>query len=131
MTQPIRTFKNLETQATPAGGNSNWHLSFDERRALEVQARAARAEMLVDGLLEGFAWIGRQWQSLVEAIRADLKLRAAEKELYRMSDRELADLGLSRSDIPFAVRKVHGIAPDLHGFEHGAAAANQNLRRAA
>ena len=76
--------------------------------------------------------MGRQWRRLVEAVKADYKLRAAEAQLHRMSDRELADLGLCRGEIRFAVRDAaHGIGPELDGFAAPAPAANQNLRRAA
>ncbi|MBV8192939.1 MAG: DUF1127 domain-containing protein [Alphaproteobacteria bacterium] len=75
--------------------------------------------------------MGRQWRRLVDSVKADFRLRAAEAQLYRMTDRELADLGLARSDIPFAVREAaHGIAPET-GFDGPLAAANQNMRRAA
>ena len=49
-----------------------------------------------------------------------------------MSDRELADIGLCRGDITFAVREVaHGVAPDIDGVGAPLTAANQNMRRAA
>ena len=61
-----------------------------------------------------------------------MKLRAAEAQLLRMSDRELADLGLCRSDISFAVREAaQGIAPEIDHVTGHVTAANQNLRRAA
>lgn len=43
-------------------------------------------------------------QSLLERFRAWRALRAAETELYAFSDRDLADIGLRRQDIPAAVR---------------------------
>ncbi|MBX9945360.1 MAG: DUF1127 domain-containing protein [Reyranella sp.] len=62
----------------------------------------------------------------------DLKLRAAEAQLLRMTDRELADLGLARSDIPFAVRETaHGLSPQIDAVTGDVAAVNHNLRRAA
>ena len=52
--------------------------------------------------------------ALVGGIKADLKLRAAEAQLHRMSDRELSDLGLCRADITFAVREAaEGVAPQF------------------
>jgi uncharacterized protein YjiS (DUF1127 family) len=132
MTQPIRTFQDLRSETTPAGGNTKFTMSFEERQQLEMRARYARAALVADGLVDGILWLRRQWRRLVEAIKADFRLRAAEAQLYRMSDRELADLGLSRSDIPFAVREaVHGVSPHIDGYTDAAAAANQNLRRAA
>ena len=60
------------------------------------------------------------------------KLRAAGAQLFRMSDRELADIGLCRGDITFAIREVaHGVAPEIDGEMRSVSAANQNMRRAA
>ena len=132
MTQPIRTFRDMTSEATPAGGNTQFTMSFEDRQRLEARARYARAELLADGLVDAILWLRRQWRRLVEAIRTDFQLRAAEAQLHRMSDRELADLGLSRADIPFAVREAaHGVSPHIEGYSDAAAAANQNWRRAA
>lgn len=88
--------------------------------------------MLANGFGDALLWIGRQYDRLTAGIKADLKLRAAEAQLHRMTDRELSDLGLCRADIDFAVREAaEGVTP---AFDHVAApvtAANQNLRRAA
>ena len=76
--------------------------------------------------------MGRQWRRLVAGIKADFKLRAAEAQLFRMSDRELADIGLCRGDISFAIRETtHGVAPEINGDTAPLTAANQNMRRAA
>jgi uncharacterized protein YjiS (DUF1127 family) len=132
MTQPIRTFKDLTSETAPAGGNTKFNLSFDDRRLLEMRARHARAELVADVLTDTILWVGRQWRRVVDGIKADFRLRAAEAQLLRMSDRELADLGLSRTDIPFAVREVaHGVSPDIGGVTEQPAPANQNWRRAA
>ena len=132
MTQPIRTFKDLASQTTPAGGNSKIGLAFDERRVLEMRTRTARARLIADGLVDALLWMGRQWRRLVDGVKADFKLRAAEAELHRMTDRDLADIGLSRSDIPFAVRQTaYGVMPEVSRFDGIRDVANQNLRRAA
>ncbi len=134
MTQPIQMFENLTSETSPAGGNdfTKTGMTFEERRMIELRARYARAEMVANHLADGLLWIGRQYRRLVSAIRTDFKLRAAESQLLRMSDRELSDIGLCRGDIPFAIREAaHGIAPEV---EHGvpfAHAANENLRRVA
>jgi hypothetical protein len=60
-----------------------------------------------------------------------MKLRAAEDQLMAMSDRELADIGLCRAEIPFAVRQPTGMAPGFDGVTGLVDAANQNLRHAA
>ena len=134
MTQPIQTFENL-TSETSAGGNDLTKLGFssDDRRLIERRARLARAALLADSLTEGLMWLGRQAKRVVDAVKADYKLRAAEAQLFRMSDRELRDLGLSRAEIPFAVREaqVEGVMPQVDAA-HAAAvsAANRNDRPA-
>lgn len=134
MTQPIRTFKDLTSETAPAGGNANSKFGFtvDDRRLLELRARYARAEWLANALGDAILWFGRQYDRAVSGIRADLKLRAAEAQLHRMTDRELTDLGLCRSDITFAIREAaEGVAPRFDDVGGQVTAANQNLRRAA
>lgn len=134
MTQPIWTFKDLTSETSPAGGNdfTKRGLSHEDRHLLELRARYARAELMANSLGDAILWLGRQWHRLVTAIKADFKLRAAEAQLFRMSDRELADIGLCRGDISFAIREVaHGVAPEFERDSGPVTAANQNLRRAA
>lgn len=134
MTQPIRTFEDLTSETAPAGGNdiAKIGFSFDDRRLIELRARYARAEMLANSIGDLILWFRRQANRLVGAVKADLKLRAAEAQLYRMTDRELADLGMCRADIAFAVREAaEGVAPQIDGVTGHVTAANQNLRRAA
>lgn len=132
MTQPIRTFEDLTSETAPAGGNTKFNLSFEDRRLLELRARYVRAELVANSLGDAILWVGRQWRHLIDGIRTHFRVRAAETELLRMSERELADIGLTRSEIPFAVRETaYGVSPQIDGvFGHGVAA-NQNLRRAA
>ena len=137
MTQPIQKFQKLTSEVS-AGGNDLTKLGFssDDRRLFERRARFARAALVADGVTEGLLWLGRQAKRAVDAVKADHKLRVAESQLLRMSDRELADLGLSRAEIPFAVREAHveGVAPafDAAQAAHEAAvsAANRNERPA-
>lgn len=134
MTQPIRTFEDLTSETAPAGGNdiAKIGLTFDERRLLELRARYARAEMLANAVGDLILWVRRQYNWLVAGVKADFKLRAAEAQLHRMTDRELADLGLCRADIAFAVREAaEGVVPQIDGVTGHVTAANQNLRRAA
>ena len=42
--------------------------------------------------------------SFMNTIKQNRKFRNAQAELYRLSDRELADLGIFRADIPAVVR---------------------------
>ena len=132
ITQRIATFKDLSSGAAPPRGNDKLGLPLENSRQVEMGVRTARAQRVADGFVDALLWVARQWSRLVDGVRADFRLRAAEAQLYRMTDRELADLGLSRSDIPFAVREVaHGVAPEVARFDGTLDAANQNLRRAA
>jgi len=130
MTKPIQTFQNL-TSETTAGGNDYEYgagFTYADRRRLEREARYARAVFLIDAGL----WLGRLMKRAVAAVRADFKLRAAEAQLLRMTDRELADLGLCRADIPFAVRETaEGVMPQFDTVTGHVTPANQNVRRAA
>jgi uncharacterized protein YjiS (DUF1127 family) len=134
MTQPIEKFQKLTTEVS-AGGNDLTKLgfSFDDRRLIERRAHYARAALLADGLTEAVLWLGRQAKRAIAAVKADYRLRAAEAQLLRMSDRELSDLGLSRAEIPFAVREaqVEGVMPVYDAAHEAAvAAANRNERPA-
>ena len=134
MTQPIRTFEDLTSETTPAGGNEMTKIgyTFDDRRLLELKARYARAEVLANAVGDAILWCGRQYNRLVAGIKADMRVRAAEAQLRGMTDRELADLGLCRADIAFAVREAaEGVVPQIDGMTGHVIAANQNLRRAA
>jgi uncharacterized protein YjiS (DUF1127 family) len=88
--------------------------------------------LVANGLADALLWLGRQYSRLIGAIKTDFKLRAAESQLFRMSDRELADIGLCRGDIPFAIRETaEGVMPEIDHVTHTAMPANQNLRRVA
>ena len=131
MTQPIRTFKNLSSETAPAGGNeiTKFSLSFEERRLLDLRARYARAELLGNAVGDMILWLRRTFGRLTAGIKENYKLRAAETQLNRMTERELAALGLCRADIPFAIRETHGFRPQFDAVD--TVVANQNLRRAA
>lgn len=134
MTQPIQLFENLTSETAPAGRKDDVKAGFTlaDRHMIELRARYARAEFVANSLGDALLWIGRQYGRLVGGIKADLKLRAAEAQLFRMSDRELADLGLARGDIQFAVREAaEGLAPQIDAVTGTVIAANQNLHRAA
>ena len=134
MTQPIQMFENLTSETAPAGRKETVKAGFSlaDRQMIELRARYARAELMANALGDALLWLGRQYDRLVAGIKADLKLRAAESQLLRMTDRELADLGLARGDIPFAVREAaEGLAPQIDAVTGNVVAANQNLHRAA
>ena len=138
MTQPIQMFENLTSETTPAGGNAYIKTTFQtgsplvDRRLFELRARYARAELLANALGDAVLWLSRQVAKLKAAVRADFHLRAAESQLRRMSDRELADMGLCRADIAFAVREpAEGVMPQIDHVSQGVVPVNENLRRVA
>ncbi len=130
ITRQFYLMDSLTSEESQAGGNAHnkTDLSYNERRDLEMRARRARAEGIGNGATGVVLWLGQRLQRLIAAIKADFKLRAAETQLYRMSDRELSDLGLCRADIPFAVRdtRVEGVAPDFVADPVPALAANRD-----
>ena len=128
MTQPIQKFQTLTSETAAGNDYADYGFVHADRRALEREARYARAIFMIDAGL----WLARLIKRAVAAVKADIKLRAAEAQLRRMSDRELSDLGLCRADIPFAVREtVEGVMPQVDAFTGYATPANQNVRRAA
>ncbi len=138
MTQPIQTFEDLTSETTPAGGNATVKTIYQtgsaplDRRLLEIRARYARAEVLANLLGDAVLWLRRTGAKLAAAIRADVQMRHAESQLYRMSDRELSDMGLCRADIAFAVREAaEGLMPTIDPVTQHAVPANENLRRMA
>jgi uncharacterized protein YjiS (DUF1127 family) len=133
MTQPIRTFETFASEPTTGVvARPKLELSFDDYRRLEARARYARAEAVSEAIVNAGFWIAGKIKAAVAAYKANLALRDSEDQLRRMSDRELADLGLNRAEIEFAVRSLaEGVAPEIKAPALPATAANQNLRNAA
>jgi len=134
MTQPIQMFENLTSETSPAGGNALTRMgfSFEDRRLIEREARFARAAAVAEIVTDVLLWVRRQVNRLTAGIKADFRLRNAEAQLLRMSDRELSDLGLCRADIHFAVRETNeGVMPQFDVVRDHVTPANQNVRRAA
>jgi uncharacterized protein YjiS (DUF1127 family) len=130
ISQPIKMFEDLTTETVARGNGYGEYYGFAhaDHGRLDRETRFARVVFVVDGVV----WLARLVQRAVAAVKADFKLRAAEAQLYRMTDRELADLGLSRGDIHFAVREtVEGVMPQFDAHLGHVTPANQNMRRAA
>ena len=117
MTQPIQMFENLTSETSPAGGNAHYQDGLYRRRPPVDRMRARYAARRGGrrnpdrrppvGGPAGTAASSAGDQSRLQAARA-------EAQLLRMSDRELADLGLSRADIHFAVRETaEGVMPQF------------------
>jgi len=134
MSQPIRIFQDLTSEIAPAGGNDKTMTapSHEERRMIEARARHERAALIAEGLGAFAQWLRHQYGRMVRGLKAGGRIRTTEDQLYRMSDRELADIGLARSDIRFAVREdVQGFAPSFDVTGAAVPAVNENLRRVA
>jgi len=134
MSQPIQVFENLTSETSPAGGNAltKMGFSFEDRRLIEREARFARAAAVAELVTDALMWMRRQTRRFVAGLKDDVRLRNAEAQLSRMSDRELSDLGLCRGDIYFAVRqRTEGVMPQFDVVGGHATPANQNVRRAA
>ncbi|MBM3644206.1 MAG: DUF1127 domain-containing protein [Alphaproteobacteria bacterium] len=99
---------------------------------VELRARYQRAEIVSEFLVDGLLWIGRGVKALAKGFAARARLVAAERQLEALDDRMLADLGVKRGDIPFAVRRApQGVAPEFGGVAHVVPAANLDMHRAA
>jgi uncharacterized protein YjiS (DUF1127 family) len=129
MTQPIQIFKNLTSETAPAGGNvAKTGFNHEDRHLLELSARSARSRILATVVVDAIVGAAGLYQRIAAAVKTSFKLRAAEAQLYRMSDRELSDLGLCRTDIHFAIRQPtsEGVAPEFETQAAPAMAANRN-----
>jgi len=130
----IQSFENLTSEigAMEQAKAFKLGLTFEDRQRLEMRARTARAEMLAGHIVDGILWVRDQFRRLSARFKADQRLRYAERQLMSMDDRGLADLGLTRGDVPFAVRRAaEGNAPQFDEVTGYTAPANQNLRHAA
>jgi len=91
----------------------------------EIEAALARAELVVDACLAA----GRRVRAAVDWALARWRDAAARAELASLSDRELADIGLSRSDIHR--RDLGGLAREAAPAVPAPANRNEMPRRAA
>jgi uncharacterized protein YjiS (DUF1127 family) len=129
MTQPMVIFKDLTSETAQAGGNvAKTGFSHEDRQRLDLNARYARSQMIANLLTDAIVWVAGQYKSAAAALKANFKLRAAEAQLFRMTDRELADLGLCRADIHYAVREAasEGVSPEFETHTAPVVAANRN-----
>lgn len=101
------------------------HALYEEPRAygsIEAQRFMAEASYLraktLSGLLgRAIRWAGGVVNALVTAVTEGIRLRNAYQELMALDDHMLADIGISRDEIPKVVARsaVHGGSPaDVH-----------------
>ncbi|MFC3133517.1 DUF1127 domain-containing protein [Microbaculum marinum] len=98
------------------------HDVFGEARRLEMDARMRRAEAIVDSVIELGRLVGRAVSPATRVVRrvSDALARRREtdriySELARMSDRDLADIGVSRSDIYAVAAGTYSRADETAG----------------
>ena len=93
---------------------------------LELRARAARAEAIADAVIAAARAVGKLVGRALVWYRED----AARQELLAMTDRELADIGLSRADLHrkdlFEIARERELPPRAVASVAPAAAANEN-----
>lgn len=97
-----RARRAAKRAAQPA--NSNVGLPMAEQMFYLQRANEARGEMMVDLMVRFARWVARK----VRTWRGALADARAMHELAELDDRMLADIGITRSDIPAAVRRMHG-----------------------
>jgi len=86
----------------------------ERAEVLIAQARAARAAAILGGIASLFRAVGRGFTALRR------RSRAAD-ELYQLSDRALADIGVARGDIIEIASRPHPqAANDVAGTRHAA-----------
>ena len=105
------------TTATNTGPNRTDPHRFSELEVLSA-AQRERAEYVGDLLDRGFARIGRALRGLFGTLRREQRLY---NELSALDDRMLADIGITRGDIPYVVK----------GAAIGRNAGNDNAAKAA
>lgn len=132
--EAIRAFENLtsEIETMEQAKAFKMGMTYEDRQRLEMGARTARAQLIAGHIVDGILWVRTQFHRLGTWFTAGQRLRLAERQLMSMDDRMLADLGLTRGDVPFAVRRAaQGDTPQFDEVAGYVAPANQNLRRAA
>jgi uncharacterized protein YjiS (DUF1127 family) len=76
-------------------------------QALSREVNTMRAEYLRSLFIRAGRSIGQVWTSVLSSIRAAQLM----KELFALSDRELSDIGLTRSDIPALAAQISAGEP--------------------
>jgi uncharacterized protein YjiS (DUF1127 family) len=135
ITRPIQVSSNLTREAAVRGADTGYAVrrGLISGRPPQQEAGTRRVLFLIDAGL----WLASALKRWGSALRANARMRAAEQQLYRMSNRELSDLGLCRGDIAVAVREgtvrdaATGVMPQVEAFAGYALPANQNMRQAA
>jgi uncharacterized protein YjiS (DUF1127 family) len=109
----------------------NSHMTLE---AVLAEARAKRAQMIGDAVVNGVRGLTAKIGALVARLQAAQKQRAAVAQLMAMDERMLQDIGLNRTLVPFAVAgATPNKAADLYAdVGVGISTANDNaLRHAA
>lgn len=77
--------------------------SHEEMYSIIVAAERERARVIAEMLQEAIIFVGKMVSPITRAIKNKLIVAEAKHNLYNMSNRQLADIGISRGDIEFVV----------------------------
>lgn len=78
-------------------------VDFDEVERIRAEARRDRANVVGGGIIKGARAVFRVLGGVTQAFAEAKRQHALYEELSRMTDRELRDAGINRSDIPAVV----------------------------
>lgn len=97
-----------------------WSDEFQNRVMTEARRRQAMA--MADSLGNAYVAVAKFAKALVESVARAIKQARQLEELSRLSDRQLADIGINRCDIPAIVAgqpiAEHDVAtPSLRGWK--------------
>ena len=82
-------------------------LTYSECHRMACHARSKVIRRAISGASKQFAGLVTKF---VSSIKHDLRSRKAERALMQLSDWQLRDIGITRSEIHLVVR--HGLKPD-------------------
>ncbi|TCT04176.1 uncharacterized protein DUF1127 [Tepidamorphus gemmatus] len=86
------------------------HSAVDIRK-VEMEAARLRAEAIADAIVAVGRLVARAWAAVSARIAAAREAARVRRELGALSDRELADIGIMRADIPAIAAGIYQRQP--------------------
>jgi uncharacterized protein YjiS (DUF1127 family) len=86
------------------------HTAIDMRK-VEMEAARLRAEAIADTIVAAGRLVARAWRAVSARIAAAREAARVSRELGALSDRELADIGIMRADIPAIAAGIYQRKP--------------------
>ena len=96
-----------------ATSNSNLNAYFDGQTVLHIEQRARALQ--AESLAKFFGSIANAARRFVNRVRADMNQRRVVAELSQLDDRLLADVGLSRANLPEGLKQIGRQETAYHG----------------